>query len=274
MKEVLFHVVPKEDESFGKLRVADAELAIVIHPLNQKFAIFSDETRVSLASYDLCELVENKVLLKQARGVLVDLTQLYGLSLLDPSQVKLVRRINPHPLAPDIGLLAVIEGNAVVETACQVDDPLLRRAELDLSWLEDHTNDAILKSKLPEDIPPPGEDFTLSGQQASKKVSTDDLCYRELEVDAKRYRRYVLKEFLALFLIEDLPLTFLVLGYCGQPAIDNSLIPSLRVYDQEYGRGIPIGNLHNRLLREGGLSDGLLHGKLGVGGDILHHVLI
>jgi hypothetical protein len=274
MEEVLLHVVPKEDESFGKLRVTDAKLTIVIHPLNQKIAIFSDETRVSLASYNLCELVENKVLLKQARSILVDLTQLNGLSLLDPSQVELVGRINPHPLAPDIGLLAVIEGYAVVETACQVDDPLLRRAELDLSWLEDHTNDAILKSKLPEDIPPPGEDFTLSGQQASKKVSTDDLCYRELEVDAKRYRRYVLKEFLALFLIEDLPLTFLVLGYCGQPAIDNSLIPSLRVYDQEYGRGIPGGNLHNRLLREGGLSDRLLHGKLGVGGDILHHMLI
>lgn len=186
MEEVLLHVVPKEDESFGKLRVADAKLTIVIHPLYQKFAIFSDETRVSLASYDLCELVENKVLLKQARGVLVDLTQLYGLSLLDPSQVELVGRINPHSLAPDIGLLAIIECYAVVKTACQVDDPLLRRAELDLCRLKDNTNDAILKSKLSEDIPTPGKDFTLSGQEASKKVSTDDLCYRELEVDAKR----------------------------------------------------------------------------------------
>ena len=187
MEEVLLHVVSKENESFGKLRVADAKLTIVIHPLYQKIAIFSDETRISLACNNLCELVENKVLLKQARGVLVNLTQLYGLSLLDPSKVKLVGWINPHPLAPDIGLLVVIEGYAVVETACQIYDPLLRRAELDLSRLEDHTNHAILQSKLPEDIPPPGEDLTLGSQEASKKVSTDDLCYRKLEVDAKRY---------------------------------------------------------------------------------------
>ena len=126
MEEFLLHVIPKEDESFGNLRVADAKLTIVIHPLYEKITIFSDETRVSLTSNNLCELVEDKILLKQARGILVDLTQLNCLSLLDTFQVKLIRRINTHPLAPDIGLLAVVEGYAVVETACQIDDPLLR----------------------------------------------------------------------------------------------------------------------------------------------------
>ena len=168
MEEVLLHEVAKEEESFGKLRVPYAKLTIFIHPLDQKIAIFSDETRVSLASNNLCELVENKVLLKQARGLLADLTQLYGLSLLDPPKVELERRINPHPLAPNICLLAVIEGNAAVETACQIDDPLLRSAELDLSRLEDKANHAILESELPEDIPTPGKDLTLSCQEASE----------------------------------------------------------------------------------------------------------
>ena len=63
MEEVLFHEVAKEEESFGKLRIPNAKLTIFIHPLDQKIAIFSDETRVSLASNNLCELVENKVLL-------------------------------------------------------------------------------------------------------------------------------------------------------------------------------------------------------------------
>lgn len=63
MEEVLLHEVAKEEESFGKLRVPNAKLSIFIHPLDQKIAIFSDETRVSLASNNLCELVENKVLL-------------------------------------------------------------------------------------------------------------------------------------------------------------------------------------------------------------------
>lgn len=107
--------------------------------------------------------------------------------LLDPPQVKLEGRVNPHPLAPNIGLLAVIEGYAAVEPACQVDDPLLRRAKLDLSRLEDKANHAILEPKLPKDIPTPGKDLTLGSQEASEKVSTDNLCNRHLEVDAKRY---------------------------------------------------------------------------------------
>ena len=118
-EKVFFHEVTKEGNGSANVLLvsSNTQLSKVVQALNQKLSFLCDEATVWLTRDDFSNLVENEVLLDKPWSVLVNLTDEYMLSCLNSTQIKINWRVDAHALAPNIDLLWVCQGDAVIETA-------------------------------------------------------------------------------------------------------------------------------------------------------------